>query len=234
MSFAAARRTLTPELMDIEPVGTDELARCLADLAQVNRLTRAAAPTLGFLARATRGANQFSLADIGCGDGGMLRRIAAWAQRNGKAVQLYGLDINPAATAVARALTPADAPISFVTSDLFAWAPARAPDFITSALFAHHLDDDELVRFLRWMEATATRGWFINDLHRHWLAYHGFRLMSRAARWHRFVRHDGPVSVARSFVPADWHLLLTAAGIAPESVSIRWHTPFRLCVGRIR
>ena len=28
--------------------------------------------------------------------------------------------------------------------------------------------------FIRWMEAHARRGWFIGDLHRHWLPYYGF------------------------------------------------------------
>jgi hypothetical protein len=40
---------------------------------------------------------------------------------------------------------------------------------IVSSHFAHHLSDADLVRFLRWMEGAARLGWFVNDLHRHWL-----------------------------------------------------------------
>jgi hypothetical protein len=42
------------------------------------------------------------------------------------------------------------------------------------------------------------------------------------------------VSIVRSFRRADWERIATAAGVEPESISIQWHFPFRLCVGRIR
>ena len=89
-----------------------------------------------------------------------------------------------------------------------------------------------MVRFLRWMEASAVRGWFVNDLHRHALAYHGFRALSRLAGWHRFVQHDGPISVARAFRHRDWERLLDEAGLRGVA-EVRWYTPFRLCVGRL-
>ncbi len=85
--------------------------------------------------------------------------------------------------------------------------------------------------FLRWMERHARHGWFVNDLHRHALPYHGFRLLARAMRWHRFVQHDGPVSIARAFRRAEWQRLLAEAGVPGE---VRWVFPFRLCVGRLR
>jgi hypothetical protein len=57
--------------------------------------------------------------------------------------------------------------ITYETGDVFALDPARRFDVVVSALFTHHLDDAQLVRFLRWMQATARLGWFVNDLHRH-------------------------------------------------------------------
>ena len=86
--------------------------------------------------------------------------------------------------------------------------------------------------FIRWMEAHARRGWFIGDLHRHWLPYYGFGVLAWLARWHHFVLSDGRISIARAFVPADWRRLIRAAGLAERDVSINWHLPFRLCVAR--
>ena len=68
--------------------------------------------------------------------------------------------------------------------------------------------DDQVVTFIRWMEAHARRGWFIGDLHRHWLPYYGFGVLAWIARWHRFVLSDGRISIARSLragrlAPAD-------------------------------
>jgi SAM-dependent methyltransferase len=230
-----ARRADEPEWMDTEAVSAADFARCLADLETVNRLTLAARPTLGFLARLTAGwpaGSELRLVDAGSGQGAMLRHIHAWATRRGLVPRLTGIDRNPHAAAAARAATPPDMAIDWVTADILDAGARFAPQVITSALFAHHLDDAALVRFLGWMEATASHGWFVNDLHRHWFAHHGFAALAAVMRWHRFVRHDGPLSVARAFTRADWARLLAAAGISSATVS--WHLPFRLCVARAR
>ena len=67
--------------------------------------------------------------------------------------------------------------------------------------------------FIRWMEAHARRGWFIGDLHRHWLPYYGFGVLAWLARWHHFVLSDGRISIARAFVPEEWRRLMSAAGL---------------------
>jgi hypothetical protein len=84
------------------------------------------------------------------------------------------------------------------------------------------------------MDATATVGWFVNDLHRHWLPYHVVRLGVRLAGCGRYVVHDAPVSIARSFTRAEWLGHLREAGIDPAGVEVRWCLPFRYGVGRIR
>jgi hypothetical protein len=217
--------------MDTVPVAPGDFAACLADLERVNRLSRATAPTLAFLDRLTRSwpkGSELRLVDAGSGEGAMLRRIQRWACARGLVPRLVGIDLNPHAATAARAA--GGEAIEWVTADIFEAAPRFRPHAITSALFTHHLDDAGVVRFLRLMEESASHGWFVNDLHRHGLAYHGFRAIAAAMRWHRFVRHDGPVSIARAFVPRDWRRFLAEAGIA--DASIRWHIPFRLCVAR--
>lgn len=221
--------------MDVEAVSDADFAACLRDLETVNRLTLATRPTLAFLERLTAGwpaGAELRIVDAGSGQGGMLRAIHGWAVARSFRPRLVGIDLNPSAAAAARASTPPDLPIAWLTADIFQAALPFRPHAVTSALFAHHLDDAGVVRFLGWMETTATDGWFVNDLHRHWFAYHGFRLLSGAMRWHRFVRHDGPLSVARAFTPPEWRVLLAAAGI--EGAAISWHLPFRLCVSRLR
>ena len=61
----------------------------------------------------------------------------------------------------------------------------------------------DVVRFVRWMEQNAEMGWFINDLSRAAVPYHLFRWFAKLAGLHPFVQHDGPVSIARAFVPED-------------------------------
>jgi hypothetical protein len=226
-------RSPESELMDGPDVSESDFAACLADLAKVNTVTLARPPTLRWLKRATQNLHAFTLIDVGSGEGDMLRAIARWAKRNGKEAKLVGVDLNPRAEPAARAATAPEWGIDFVTTDIFDYRPEEAPDFVISSICTHHMTNDEIQTLLRWMDENAVRGWFNNDLHRHWFPFYGFALLARLARWHRFVRHDGPVSIARSFRRRDWEELIAASGLPEDSVTIRWHFPFRICVGRV-
>jgi SAM-dependent methyltransferase len=230
-----AVRAVTPELMDSEPAGFETFRDCLADLAAVNRLTLAYRPTLAFLERLRRDGRfegrTVRILDVGSGYGDMLRRIDRWARARGVAVELTGVDLNPWSARAAREAAP-EAAIRWLTADAFAYE--GEVDLAISSLFAHHLDDETLVRFLAWMEARAGLGWFVNDLHRLAFPYYGFGLLAGLMRWHRFVRHDGPVSISRAFRPADWRRFVAAAGLEAGAVAIARVFPFRLCVARVK
>lgn len=230
-----ARRSQQLEWMDTEPVSADEFAAVLADLAVVNTVTLARLPTVAFMRRVARRApkgTRLRVLDVGYGEGDMLRRLHRWGARVGMPLALAGIDLNPWSAPAARAATPAGTDIDYRTGDLFD-EPAGGQDVVISSLFTHHLTDAQLVGFLDWMERSAARGWFINDLQRHSLAYYGFRALSAAAGWHPMVRHDGAISVERSFQRRDWQGLLRRAGLDGVA-EVRWHVPFRLCVSRVR
>lgn len=229
-----SQRLVAAEWMDGADVDYQTFHDCLVDLAKVNRLTLAYRPTLDFLARLAAAGlwpvdRPLHILDVGSGYGDMLRRIATWANRRGLAVTLTGLDLNPFAARAAQ-LAPGSGAIGFVTDDVHAYR--GHVDVAISSLFTHHLAEDELIRFLEWQEANAKIGWFINDLMRHSFSFRGFALLSSLMRWHRFVRHDGPISIARAFRPADWTRLLALAGVRGARIEPRF--PFRLCVGKMR
>jgi hypothetical protein len=121
--------------------------------------------------------------------------------------------------------------ITYHTADVFVFQPEKPIDFIVTSQFTHHLADDDIVRLLSWADRTARRGWFIADLHRHALAYYGFPLLARVAGWHKIVRKDGQISIARSFRRAEWEALLGRAGLQAQ---IAWRLPFRYCVGALK
>jgi hypothetical protein len=103
-----------------------------------------------------------------------------------------------------------------------------------SSLFAHHLSDAEIVQFLHWMEQNAEFGWFVSDLSRAPVPYHFFRIASRLVNLHPFVQFDGPASILKAFVPADWKRLCAAAGLGEGDYALRAWKPARLCVERLR
>jgi 2-polyprenyl-3-methyl-5-hydroxy-6-metoxy-1,4-benzoquinol methylase len=227
MSLAA--RSDQPELMDADDLSPETYAAVVGDLAKVNTVTLAARPTMAFVKRIAAGRPSLRLLDVGFGDGDMLRRIARWAGRHGVAAELVGVDLNPRSRPAAEAHTDPALMIRYETGDYLDMGDGW--DAVISSLVAHHMTREQLVRFLRWMEASAHH-WLVNDLHRHGVAHQGYPLLATLARWHPIVRHDGRVSIARSFRPAEWPPLLAEAGVTDARVYRAF--PFRLCVERTR
>ncbi|MBB3693846.1 SAM-dependent methyltransferase [Sphingomonas sp. BK580] len=222
-------RRIADELMDADDLAPDTYAAVVADLARVNVVTLAARPTLAFLRRTCRPGGRYRLLDVGYGDGDMLRRIARWGERRGVAFDLVGVDQNERSRAAASAHSPAELRVDWRVGDYRALGD-EPWDLVISSLVAHHMTRDELVAFLAWMERHARVGWLVNDLHRHAVAYRAWPLLARGFGWHPIVRHDGHVSIARSYRPDEWPPLLAAAGVRDARVYRAF--PFRLCVER--
>ena len=221
-----------PELMDGD-CSYKDFRDCMRSLEKVNRWLLGYRPTLTWLtrlmARLPRGLpDAVHIVDVGSGGGDLLRQIAGWARRRGIAVQLTGIDLNPYAARAAAESTPKELGITWVTGDALVYRPEKPMDIVVSSLMAHHLEDEEIVALLRWMEATVQVGWFINDLERDEWSCRMFGWV----RWHRIVRHDGPVSFRRAFRKEDWVRLLAAAEIPQEALTVKHWRPGRLCVGR--
>jgi len=218
--------------MDTDCRDYEDYRGCIRDLSRVNAVTRTHAALLPWVKAVLAGASRFSLLDVGCGYGDLLRAIARWAERRGIEAALTGIDLNPWSVRAASEATRA-ASIRYVTGDVFAYEPDPPPDLIVSSQFSHHLDDTTLTRFLQWMEARAVRGWLVLDLRRHWFPYYGFPLLSRVMLWHRFIRYDGQISIARSLIINEWNSVLDAAGLSGVA-TVRKHPPFRIAVSRVR
>jgi SAM-dependent methyltransferase len=226
-------RAQLSELMD-EPCSRDELRACLRDLARLNRWFLAYRPILHWLGTVAPLCpdRPLRILDVACGYGDSLRRIERWAHANATPIELVGIDLNPDAIAIATEATPSTSTIRWVASDVFTFQPDKPAHLILSSLFTHHLVEPDIVRFVQWMEVNSKLGWFINDLSRAAIPYHLLRIFSKIAGLHHFVQHDGPVSIARSFIPDDWRRMCAAAGLHPSDVSIQPVWPARLCVGR--
>lgn len=224
-----ARRAIAEELMDADDLDATTYAAVVHDLAKVNTLTMARRPTIAFLERLPHA--PLRILDVGFGDGDMLRAIASWAARRGQDVDLVGVDLNPRSAPAAAEATRPEMRIEYRTGDYAALAGQRW-DVVISSLVAHHMTHAQLVAFVRFMEHESARGWFVNDLHRHGFAYLGFPLLATTMRWHPIVRHDGQLSIARSYRPREWGPMLQEAGV--RDASVKRVFPFRLCVAKIR
>ena len=234
-----SRRNNQPQLMDPADTDFETFRACLVDLSKVNYLTLAYRPTLQFFEHLARSGRlptdrTVTVVDAGSGFGDMVRKIDRWAVRRGFKLDLTGVDQNPLSARAAEEVTAPGRPIRFVTADIFAYQPPSQVDIVISSQMTHQMEDNSLIRFISWMEANAAIGWFVNDLRRNALPYHLFYVTSRVLRFHEFVQHDGPVSIACAFEVGDWRRLLDSAGIPRAAAKISRAFPYRLCVSRLK
>lgn len=233
--FERSQRSAQAEILD-GPVATAELTRILRDLARFNGVMQGHRPVLQWLERAVKDLplnRPLTLLDIGCGYGDLLRAIRSWAKRRGRSLRLIGIDLSPQVIDVARSVTSAAEHIDYHAADVFAFAPPEPIDFAVTSLVAHHLTDEMIVRFLRWMETMAARGWMIYDLQRSVVPFYFIGLAGPVLRLHPVVTYDGRVSVARSLTRREWEARLADAGIPRDIVELRWFM-FRFAIGRLK
>ena len=222
-------RAAGPELMDDLTLATDALRQNLDELETINTWLGGYQPVLNALAR-LRGrfpqGRALRVADLGSGGGDTLRHVARWARKNSVPVELTGIDANQFMLDYATAKSLEYPEISYQQFDIFSPEFQAHPyDILTCSLFCHHFTDDELVTLLRQWQQQARVAVVINDLHRHWLAYHSIKWLTRLLGGSYLVRHDAPMSVARAFRREDWVALLAQAGI--KNYELRWRWAFR-------
>ena len=164
------------------------------------------------------------IAEIGCGGGDNLRALYFWCKRNNITANFIGIDINPHCIAYASANNEIPE-ARWIVSDYRDMNFDQKPTIIFSSLFCHHFTEDQLSDMLGWMKSNSALGFFINDLHRHWLAYHSIRLITAAFSSSYLVRNDAPLSVRRGFTRKDWETLMRKVGI--ERYTIQWKWAFR-------
>ena len=167
------------------------------------------------------------ICEIGCGGGDNLKAIAAWCRKNKVDATFIGIDINSDCLAIATEACK-DLNATFIHSDYKAVNFPRRPSIIFSSLFCHHFTNEELVDMLQWMRRNSTTGFFINDLHRHPIAYYAIKSLSQIFSRSYLVKNDAPLSVARGFRKKEWLTLIRAADI--HKFSIKWKWAFRWLV----
>lgn len=225
-----AYRSSQKELLDRADIPFEHIKRNMQELDRINQYLGGHRITLRGLQSVLRdipGAGTIHIVEIGSGGGDNLRVIKEWAQHNGSDVQLTGIDINPECVAYAQSKA-ANEGIQFIVSDYRQVAFPVQPHVIFSSLFCHHFTEDELVGMLRWMQHNTQVGFFINDLHRHPLAYYSIKVLTQLLSRSYLVKNDAPLSVQRGFIRGEWEGLFTRAGI--KHFTCRWQWAFRWLV----
>ncbi len=219
------QRSTHKELIDDPAIPFTDIERNMQELDFINQKLGGHAITLrGFkqlvnnLKSTTEG---LQVVEIGCGGGDNLRVIKNWAEEHNVKVLLKGIDINTECIAYAESLAD-NRGIQFICSDYKEVEFSVTPDVVFSSLFCHHFTNEELVRMLHWMKANTRHGFFINDLHRHPMAYYSIKLLTQLFSKSYLVKNDAPLSVKRGFKRQEWRQLFNAAGISNFQCQWKW------------
>lgn len=224
-------RTNTKELLDDAQVPFAAIQQNMKELNVINTLLGGHAITIKgvqkILGTFTPG-KQVSICEIGCGGGDNLTAIAKWCTSNNISASFVGIDIKPACISFAKQQCSTFNAEWIVADYIQCDFNQNKPDIIFSSLFCHHFKEEELVLMLQWMKENAGKGFFINDLHRHPLAYHSIKLLTKVFSKSYLVKNDAPLSVARAFTKTEWIQLLEWAGI--KKYSLQWKWAFRYLI----
>lgn len=222
------QRSYTKELMDGDDISFEAMAQALKELNIINSRLGGHAITISGIKQLITGRQPVSICEIGCGGGDNLFAIYDFCQQRNIPATFIGIDLSPECIAFAQQQYP-ELPCQWICSDYAAVDfKNKKPDIIFSSLFCHHFTDEELVSMLQWQEQNSRVGFFINDLHRHWLAYYLIKYITKFFSQSYLVRNDACLSVARSFRKKDWRRLFEQAGV--KNYSIAWRWAFRFLV----
>ena len=216
------------ELIDDLYCDGPELKQTFSELRTINKLLGGNKVTTNGIGKLllTSTRTKISIADVGCGNGDMIRVMVNWAEKKSLITECIGIDANPNTVTIAEQNLQDLSNVAFETANVFdADFREKKVDIITCTLFTHHFTNEELVRMFMSFGEKAQLGMVINDLHRHPLAYYSIKLLTTLFSKSKQVKNDAPVSVLRSFHKGELAVLLKEAGW--EKFQITWHWAFR-------
>ena len=208
--------------MDADDIPFDAMAQTLRELNIINTRLGGHAITIQGLKQFINQSETITVCEIGCGGGDNLAAIYRYCRKKNITVNFIGIDMNVECIAFAKKQYP-QLPCQWMCSDYSVVNfGEQKPDIIFSSLFCHHFTNEQLVLMLQWLQQNSIKGFFINDLHRHWLAFYLIKYITRVFSKSYLVKNDASLSVARSFTKADWQVLFEKAGIAHYKINWRW------------
>lgn len=215
-----AHRIHQHEILDDHEPEQAVVDRVYAFLAMVNRRFGGAAATIArfdTFSRTWRPGERIEVLDIASGAADIPRALIAWGRARGFDLRVTALDISRSALDYAHRSGPDDQRLRLLCADIRRpFCRDEAFDYVTSALFFHHLTDEQVVDVLRLSSRVARRGMVVNDLVRSRQAW----VLTWLLTWpfHPILHHDGPLSVRRALTPDELLRLARDAGVTWLSI----------------
>jgi 2-polyprenyl-3-methyl-5-hydroxy-6-metoxy-1,4-benzoquinol methylase len=166
----------------------------------------------------------YTIIDLGCGHGDILRLVADLGRKQGYRFKLIGIDANQDAIDYANELSSEFPELSFENIDIFSEQfEALDFDIALTTLFLHHFKNDEIKSLLKKLSKHANLGIVVNDLQRSKIAYGLFKLLGLTISNYMIVQ-DGLTSILRSFKRKDLEQFSEELNLKSK---INWKWAFR-------
>lgn len=229
MALHTEYRTQETEIMDDFTLTGAALQSALDQIARINRLLGGNKLTLqGIkeLLKKNNTAEPIVIADVGCGNGDMLRMLAQYGSANGLNFKLIGIDANAFTIRYAQSLSAGFSNIEYVCIDIFSEEFKSIPyDIVLCTLTLHHFTNEQITDIMSIFNTRATIGIVVNDLHRSKLAYRLFELIGFVFKLNSMSREDGRVSILRGFKKKE--LTEFSKKLNLKNYTINWKWAFR-------
>ncbi|WP_422106561.1 methyltransferase domain-containing protein [Winogradskyella sp.] len=220
-------RSDATEIMDDFSMKGELLRDTLDKLGKINRWLGGNRVTLNGIEQLLAGHPKdrtYTIIDLGCGHGDMLRWVADFGKKHQYKFKLIGIDANQDAIDYAIELSRTYDEITFEKCDIFSEGfQTMNYDIALSTLFLHHFNEQEILSLLRTISNSANLGIVINDLHRSNVAYVLFKLLSLTISNQMIVK-DGLTSISRAFKRRELESISQQLQLKSQ---IRWKWAFR-------
>ncbi len=222
-----SHRSTVLELMDDPLMDASKYREAYADINNCNKLLGGYNITINaVLALLSKNEKEsYTILDMGCGDGEMLRKLSKALRKKGIIAKLIGIDLRDDVLAIAKDNSEGYPDIEFVKQDILTLEATFDCDVLLCTLTMHHFTDQQIAVFTKKFVELAKLGAVINDLERSWLSYQLFKVFSAIIIKTSIAKTDGLISISKGFRRKElWNY---AQKLKNASHSITWKWAFR-------
>ncbi len=218
-------RSTEDELMDDLSLDEIQIKSVLKDITLANKWLGGNKITIKALDKLFKEhpREEYTIIDIGCGDGSMLREVADHCVEKHIKTKLIGLDLNEKSINIAKNSSRNYSNIKFYMQDVLALKPDEHHcDILLCTLTLHHFSQEQIHTFIKKFALLATIGIVVNDLDRNKIGFALFKVFSWVFMKTYIAKHDGLVSIKSGFTKNDFHIFSRSVPVMDSKVRWRW------------